>query len=293
MSSVAVAAPSAVVAPVASTEASAPVSDPTSQGSTPADTAPATYKVGGREYSQADIEAALSTSGRADQILREAAQMKAQHEAALAKVKDPASLRALMKQHGIDEAKLAEDMLIEHLERQSMTPEQIELAELRAERAERAEQAKRAEAEQAARAQEAQVTQIMAAYETQFIEAINASQLPRTAEVGIQLTQIVMDAVDAGYEVTPAEAAVILRARLTEANRSVFEGMTPAQLRAALPEKAYKALIAEHTSGLKAQVRTAPDGQRTAPVRQQRQPSASGDWWSQVTGKPRNGANRR
>jgi len=256
----AVAAPAVAVASVSDISPDTSSVSNVSASDTQTGAAPATFKIGGREYTQAELEAHLSTSSRADQILKEAAQAKAEVEQARAGLKDPGKRRAILKELGVDTVKEAEDILIEHLEQQQMTPEQRELAELKAEKAARLESEKASEAEKAAKAQEAQVAQLTAAYEQQFVEAIDSAGLPRTPDVGIQLTQIVMDAVDAGYEVSPAEAAVILKSRITEANRSVFEGMTVAQLRAALPEKAIKALIKEHTEGLKASVSKAPDG---------------------------------
>lgn len=255
---------------------------------TPAPAAPATVKVGNREFSVAELEAAVAASATVDQAMRDITAKEKTFESKVARLKDPASRRALLKEYGVDAVKAAEDDLIEHLEDEKRTPQERRLAELEAKEKAREEADKTAKADAEAKAQKKQTTELQSAYEATFLQAIEGAGLPRTPEIGIQLTQIVIDALDAGFDLSPAQAATILRGRVTEANRAVFEGMTVAQLKAALPAKAIEALIKDYTTGLRTATRAAPGATRSKAAvhlpREEAEP-ASSDWMSQVLGQ--------
>lgn len=247
----------------------------------------ATVKVGNREFSVAELEAAVAASATVDQAMRDITAKEKTFEAKVARLKDPTARRALLKEYGVDAVKAAEDDLIEHLEDEKRTPQERRLAELEAKEKAREEADKTAKADAEAKAQEKQTAELQSAYEATFLQAIEGAGLPRTPEIGVQLTQIVIDALDAGFDLSPAQAATILRGRVTEANRAVFEGMTVAQLKAALPAKAIEALIKDYTTGLRTATRSAPGATRSKAAvhlpREEAEP-ASNDWMSQVLG---------
>jgi hypothetical protein len=229
------------------------------------------------------LQAALHAASTTDQALKQIASQKAEFEAAVASIKDPAKLRALMKQHEVDEAKFAEDLLIEHLENQEKTPEQREMEELRkfkSSKEKEAEDSKKA-AEQARVAE--QTKQIVDAYEAQFTTAIAEAGLPRTFQTAQQLLEIVQDGLAAGYDVSPKEAAVLLRGRVTESNKALFKGMSIEQAKQALPSELIDLIIKDYTAGLRAQVAKAPDApQRKVKVEKKGEESES-DWWDKAT----------
>lgn len=266
---------SAPAAPVPSTPAAASSTD-VADATSAAPVAPSAPKAanataptpgfthGGKTYTSAELEAALNTHSTVDQAMKSLAKEKAEVNKAKEAYssKDKSRIMAALREQGVPRevlAELAEEVLMAEIKDSEMTPEQRELETLRGEKTARAaEEAKRAEAEKQ-KALEAEVTHIHAAYETQFIQAMTESGLPRTPETMERLAGLVLLGIEAGYEVSPAEAAVLLRSRTVEANRPIYEGMSVDQLREALGPKAVEALIKAHTSGLQAMTSKAPD----------------------------------
>lgn len=255
---------------MANTAAAAPVvAAPTAVDATPAaapasPAAPARVKVGDKEYDPAELEAAVQARSTIDQSLKEIASSRAELEAKLAAVKTPAQLRKLLKEMGADEAKFAEDVLIEAMEYEKLTPEQRELKELRDEKA-AAQKAKEDAAKAEADAKvERQTAELRASYEKQFMAAVIDSGLPKTAHTVAQLASIVEDGLEAGYEVTPAEAATIHRARWYESTRAQVESMQPAQVRELIGSAVWQALLKDHQAGLKKQTEAEPDARPAA-----------------------------
>lgn len=289
MSTAVAAAPSAP-APNASAEAAPDASGtPTLQDTTvPSAASPGgksvstVIKVGDKAYSEAELQALISTSATLDARLQEISTREAAFQSSLKQIKDPAQRRALLKAHDVDYVQEAEDVLLEHLREQEMTPEQRELAELKAFKAEREREAAESKAKAEEERTAAQTAELTAAYEAQFIEAMETAQLPRSPRVAMELLEIVQDCLARDIEITPKEAALILRGRITEANRPVFEGMSVDQLQSALGPKVVQALIKAHTASLQTAAARGPDD-RSRIAKPKAAPVDDKDFWNTIT----------
>lgn len=244
------------------------VATPASAEAKTTSSAPSKFKIKGQEFSESDLEEALGLKARFSQELdslskREAALKERDSDFSS---KDRAKALAALKKAGWSKEELEElsaDVLEAHLRDADLTPEQKELAALKAEKAEReaAEKAAQekakadAEAKQAAEMTERFVT----AYQEQFAKAMIDAGLPRTAHVLDGVIQIVLDANEKGWELTPAEATTVWRAQNLEPQRAVYEGMDAGQLRATLGDKVVDTIIKAHTDSLRQSVNKAPD----------------------------------
>lgn len=230
--------------------------------------APPKFTIKGRELTEAEIEEALGVKARISQELEGLSKREADLKARDSDFssKDRAKALAALRKAGWTNQELEElsaDVLETHLKEAEMTPEQKELAALKAEKAEREAAEKsakeKAEAEVKAKQIEEMTQKFVAAYQSQFVEALQSEGIPRTAGALNDIIQIVLDANENGWEVTPKEAAVIYRANTLEPQRAIFEAMDAAQLRAALGDKVVETLIKAHTENLRQVVNKAPD----------------------------------
>lgn len=260
MSDTAATAPTTPAPAAASAEATKVDTPASSQVTKPAATeAPKTVTINGKTYSEADVLAAMGKADTVAQGLKQLAAERKALEEARGTFKDPKKLRNFLKENGYDPEKFAEETIVEAMEQEQLTPEQRELAQLRAEKAER-EAAAKAESEKKAKAeQEKQVDQLVRTYENQFIEAMTSQGLPRTAQTVMQLTEIVKDGIEAGFDVSPAEAAQILRTQMLEGNKPLYKGMSVSVLKEALGQDVIDAIIKDHQESLKAVETKAPD----------------------------------
>lgn len=225
--------------------------------------APESVNIGGRSFTVAQLEAAIAASANVAQAFKDLQTQRAEFEAKVAGMADRATARRLLKEYGHDEAKLAEDILVEHLENEQLSPAERELAEYRRKDAEAkaSEKAAKEKAEQEAKDKQAQEleAQLAKAYEDTMVAALSEAGLPRTAETALDMLQIIRDGLDAGYEVTAAQAAQLLKVKYVDSQARLYESMSVEQLHKALPAKVIKALIDDHAAKLKAGVSRAPD----------------------------------
>lgn len=244
---------------------------------------PASLKIGGKTYSEAELQAAVNASSALEARLQELSTRESAFQEGLKQIKDPAKRRAFLKANDVDYVQEAEDVLMEHLREQELTPEQRVSAERDRELADYkkrdADVKAAAEAEKVAQ----QTAALTEAYEAQFIEAMSAAQLPRTPRVAMELLDIVQDCLARDIEITPKEAALILKGRVTEANRPVYEGMSVEQLQAALGPKVVDALIKAHTAGLQAATAKAPDSRARMNKPKPKQTDDDRSFWDNIT----------
>lgn len=294
MSSVASAAPVSAPAPAptaapiadagsAQTTGSAPVVSAKATAGAAEVAVPASLKVGGKTYSEAELQAAVNASSALEARLQELSTRESAFQEGLKQIKDPAKRRAFLKANDVDYVQEAEDVLMEHLREQELTPEQRELAELKAFKAERERESADVKAAAEAEKVAQQTAALTEAYEAQFIEAMTVAQLPRTPRVAMELLDIVQDCLARDIEITPKEAALILKGRVTEANRPVYEGMSVEQLQAALGPKVVDALIKAHTAGLQAATAKAPDSRARMSKPKPRQTDDDRSFWDNIT----------
>lgn len=240
----------------------------TQTGEAKPEPAPARFRVKGQEYTEEELFEALGARNSITEQLKglsKREQELAERDSAFSS-KDRSKAIAALKKAGWTAAELEEmsaEVLEAHIKDAQLTPAERELAQYKAREAEQkaAEQAAKdkAEAEAKAKETEALVEKFVAQYQESFMQAMVDEGLPRTAQALSAIVDLVLEANDAGYEVTPAEAAKIYRSRHVEPQRSLFEGMDATQLRAALGDKVVDTIIKAHTESLRASVAKAPD----------------------------------
>lgn len=221
--------------------------------------APKMVIIGGREYPEADLVAAIGRAGTVAQGLQQLASERKAFEEAQGQFKDPKKLRAYLKAQGVDPEQWAAETIAEAVQEEALTPEQRELAQLRAEKAERETAAKAAEEKKAKDEHEAKVKGTIKAYEDKYIAAMVDYGLPRTARTVEQLLDIVEAGIDAGLDVSQEAAAQILHAQLIESNRPLFKDMALPRLKEVLGDDVVKKIIEDHQSSLAAVAAKAPD----------------------------------
>lgn len=147
---------------------------------------------------------------------------------------------------GVDPDELALRRLQAAAQRESMTPEQLAMAER--EQALSAREAKLQQMEQARQAEAAKVAEQQAFEHAQqtLIPALEASGLPKNHATLALMADVALDALDAGVELTPEQVAQETRALVMERTQSVLRGMQPAQLVQVLGKDLVRALM-QHT----------------------------------------------
>jgi hypothetical protein len=195
--------------------------------------------------------------------MREIATQRQELEQLQAQFKDPASLRRALKAAGHDELKIAEEILLEEADREEKTPEQRELEQFRADKAQREATEAKTKAEQEANKFRVAAEQLMARQEGAIMTAMAENKLPMTPAMAQNLVTIMEDALAAGWDITPAEAALTARAQHVESNRDLYTAMDGDALADALGEAAVKKLIQRHEASLRAKVKDA-DPERPA-----------------------------
>lgn len=133
--------------------------------------------------------------------------------------KDPAkALKAL----GHDVRKLAEDYLYTEAQKQMMSPEQKEKAEIQ----EEIQRLKAEKEEMVKQQQEERIGKLQAKYEadiqTDIISAIDKYRLPKNPKTVARMAEYMASALENGYEITAQDIAPRVRQDLEEEHKSLF-----------------------------------------------------------------------
>lgn len=255
---------------------------------------------GEREYDRTHLEG-LAKKGRESARLMSAAQKRAEEaskkeqeaEARLSvfKSKDLKAIRKTLKEMGVNDLDLANDVGQEKLREMDMTPEQRRIAELEAKEAERLQQDDAAKKKEEEGRQSAEVERHKNELAGLFIEGMKAAKIPKAAaSVAFpRLARLYSAADAAGETLSPEQAGEYMRAGLMEEHKSLYSrpGEKPgeqvldvdaleANLTEWFGEGAWKEInrraVAKYRAarGQATQPVVAPQGEPTAPERQGR-----------------------
>lgn len=170
----------------------------------------------------------------ADQKFQEAAKIQgaARKLAQLAK-DDPESF---MRQWGIDPDQYSQARLAQKLEREMMTEEQRELADLRSEKALRDKETKLKEEQDKQSAEQTRMQAADKQLRGEFMKAWEASGLPAHPTFGVDIAREMIRAQANGSDLTPSEAAAkVKEAWITHAG-NIFEQMDAQAIHQMLPK---------------------------------------------------------
>jgi len=133
---------------------------------------------------------------------------------------------ALHEEAGLNPDDLAEQRLAKALERERLTPEQVELRELKAE----LERTKKAQADQTEKQkQQRQVAMqehFVKQYDTEVANALTTLKLPKTVEAAHSVIEEMIRYREAGHDIDTTMAAQIARDRLHDRTRKIVAEIT-------------------------------------------------------------------
>lgn len=216
-----------------------PEQAPGATGSLTAPTAPRRLKLRGldgddeRDYDETQVVGWAQRGKKASQILSKAeerAQEAARKEAAAEerfarlKSKDVGSIRATLRELGVDVRALAEVEVKDYLEEKDLTPEQRRIRELEANEGKRRTADEQAKKKADADALEAEQKVHEEELSSLFLEAMKIAKLPRTSAKAAfpRLASLYQTAAASGIELSPEVAAERLRGALKAEQRALF-----------------------------------------------------------------------
>ena len=214
------AAPTPPKAPVAAPEALQQHSEPDSppEGLTAAEKKIWRLKADGEEFDfdasdEESIKREIMKARGADKRFKESAALRQQAEQFFEMLKDPASLKKVLSDPriGIDVKKWAQDTVWDHMQEESMTPEQ----KAQRERDQEYEGLKNEKQRREQEAADAQKRQREAVWETEYekkiLSALQSNGVPQTHETVQKMASFLMTAIEQGYDLNPDEIAKLVR----------------------------------------------------------------------------------
>ena len=159
----------------------------------------------------------------------------------------------VMKELGLDPRKVSEEFLIKQLEYEAMSPEAKKAMELEQKlkayeekearvKAEAEEKAKKEEEETRAKEIAEMSQKIAKDYEVQFLDALEASKLPKTAAMVAKIAEKMDIALSQGYELPVKHAVKLVEKDLIQYKKSLIEGMSADELAEFLGDEPIKKL---------------------------------------------------
>lgn len=191
---------------------------------------------GEREYDRTHLEG-LAKKGKesarllskAEQRAQEAAKKEAETEKRLArfKSKDVAEVRAALREMGVDELSLANAVGTEklaELAEMDLSPEQKRIRELEAKEAARLKQDEEAKGKETEAKRAAEVERHKETLSETFMQAMEIAKIPKSsARVAFSRLAMLYQAADGmGLQVTPEQAADVMRNGLKDEHKSLY-----------------------------------------------------------------------
>lgn len=188
---------------------------------------------GEQEYDRTHLEG-LAKKGKesarllskAEQRAQEAAKKEAEVEKRLArfKSKDVKEIRAALREMGVDELSLANAVGTEKLAEMDLTPEQKRIRDLEAKEAERLKQDDEAKSKETEAKRAAEVERHKETLADTFMQAMEIAKIPKSsARVAFSRLAMLYQAADGmGLQVTPEQAADVMRNGLKDEHKSLY-----------------------------------------------------------------------
>lgn len=172
-------------------------------------------KVDGKdeEYSEADA-IRLAQLGRAsDKRFQEASQMKKQAEEFLSMLKTPEGLKQIAKNPAVnlDLRKFAEDLLVEEMKKEQLTPEQRRIEELQQQLREHETQKQSLETQRQQAEQKALEDHYAQDFDQKITKAIESGGLPKTPETVKRMVKYMSNALENGIDIEPENVIQLVK----------------------------------------------------------------------------------
>lgn len=172
-------------------------------------------KVDGRdeEYSEADVLRLAQLGKASDKRFQEAAQMRKQSEEFINLLKSPEGLKQIAKNPAVnlDLRKFAEDLLVEEMKKEALTPEQRQIAELQAQLQKYNDDQKANEAKAAADERQKLEDHYAQDFDKKITQVITTSGLPKTPETVKRMVKYMSNALSQGIDIEPENVVELVR----------------------------------------------------------------------------------
>jgi hypothetical protein len=236
-------------------------------------------KVGGREVEleEPEVIRKAQLAEGAEQKFREAAEMRKQAQQFVEALRTNPMAVLTHPELGINFRELAEQYLGTELQKELMSPEQRELEELRSFKRQQ-EEAAQAQAQQqqttAQRKAEMEAVQrAQAQYDRDITEVLQKSQLPKSPYTVKRVAEVLMSALEKGYELDVPTAVDMVRERYVQDIQAMVGGLDGESLIKMLGDGVLGKLRKYDLARIKAKIQ--PE-QSTAAPQVTAQPAASG-----------------
>ena len=220
---------------------------------TPAEIRKLKLKIDGVEEEVDEAEAIrLAQLGKAShKRFSEAQQMRQQVEAFVQQLKSDPKKVLMDPNIGFDIKKIAQEILWEQIQEETLTPEQKKQRDIERELKaykdrEQAEKTTREKAEEEAKHQS-----ILMDYDKKISAALMGANLPKTPETVRRVAQYMLEAVRNGYDLEPSDLVSVVRKDYENEHRDLFNSLTPEQLFAIFGEDSAKKIREFDISRLK------------------------------------------
>lgn len=244
-------------------------------------------KVEGKELELPESEViALAQQGKsAAQRFQEAARLRKETEAVVNFIKS--NPKEAMKHLGIDPRKFSEEVLMEAIQLEAMTPEQKRLHEAET-KLKQIEAEKKRQAEAARQKEIADLTERHRQnYEKMFIDALSAEALPKTAYTVKRMAELTIVAQKKGINVDSRQIAKLVREDYQNEIKALYQNSDPETLRQLLGEDALKKLRQDEISKLKSQPQKFTQSNPSRKAQSEARKTLKKDTWAEFKKKNR------
>jgi hypothetical protein len=210
-------------------------------------------KVDGQELEveEAELLRGYGHQKAANKILQEGKAAQKQALEFVNMMKDPAKLMDALIKLGHDPRKLSEEYLVNALNEDAMDPRDKELRDAKA-RLKQIDDLEKAQREQVeSQRREEMKSKFAKEYETSFIEALKGSGLPQTKPMVAEMAKYISRSAKIGFEMTPAEAAQLVKQDIHNAQLSLYGNSDGETLLRLLGDEAANKILQARGSKLK------------------------------------------
>lgn len=158
----------------------------------------------------------------ANKRLQDGQAARKQAEQFISMMRDKGQLMEVIKKLGHDPRKLAEEYLIQQLEEEKMDPREKEFRDAKAKLRQYEEDQKRQLEEVQQRRLNQLKEQYKADFNKQFVEALQATQVPQTRGTVAEMAKYISQAAKIGYKMTPKEAAQLVKEDIQKAQMNLI-----------------------------------------------------------------------
>lgn len=256
------------------------------------DSAPKTYKVkvDGEEVEVTEDELLRGYQMRkaSDKRFAEANQARKQAEEFVRLLKTDPTKVLSHPSIGHDVKKLAEDYLLQEMEKEMMTPEQKQLQEYQQKLAAYEAQEKKAREQYENQQKEAIRQRYQEDYNKQIVDALESSGLPKTEHTVKRMIHYMANALEKGYELTANDVVGLVRNDYIEDTKSLYSGLDGDALIKILGDGVAKKLRKHELNQFKKQGKQPPvQNQSSSPRSTGKEPQklSKDDWRKEIERK--------